>query len=107
LKYFKENRVFSYWICILECKYTTRYYAKLIEKYLRKSQFFEIIFEIFLFFGGRTGPSPAVWAGPELVRPKVHCSLMNSGTFMEKTKNQGKGSRPPGVAVMAGWGRTT
>jgi hypothetical protein len=28
-----------------------------------------------------------------------HSTVQNNGTFMEKTKNQGKGSGPPGVAV--------
>jgi hypothetical protein len=33
----EKTRYFN--TCILQCKYTTRYYAKLVEKYLKKSQF--------------------------------------------------------------------
>ena len=91
----------------LQCKYTTQYYKKLLEKYFWKSQFFkkDFWFFWFLIFLLLLFCPLELWTW---IIIHVHCSFMNSGTLTGKTKNQGKGSGPPGVAVMADWrGRMT
>jgi hypothetical protein len=44
-------------VLYLQCKYTTRYHTKVVEKYLRKSKFLKMISEIFWnLFSKKLGP---------------------------------------------------